>query len=108
VMTARSHWSTCSRSSGWTCSTGFPLVRLVVALMTDPRIALCGWCRTELPDSGDWTIDVFEVQHHFLIAHGQPVNNSITYVYPDQVEAEFHRFVRFAALRAAVTPEAQQ
>jgi hypothetical protein len=76
-----------------------------VALMTNPRIALCGWCRTELPDSGDWTIDVFEVQHHFFVQHGQRVDHSITYVYPSHVEAEFHRFVRFAALRAAITPE---
>jgi hypothetical protein len=61
------------------------------------RIALCGWCRTELPDSGGWVADVFEVQHHFLTVHNQAESNSVRWVYLDRIESDFRCWLNVRA-----------
>jgi hypothetical protein len=57
------------------------------------RIALCGWCRTQLPDTGDWMTDAVDVQHHFFVCHDLTADHSVKYVYLDRVESDFRRWV---------------
>jgi hypothetical protein len=64
--------------------------------MSAPRIAICGWCPTELPD------DPLEVQSHFLAKHGQAVDHSVRFMYPGNLDRDWAQFNRRRDARAAL------
>ena len=57
--------------------------------MNDDLVLTCGWCRVMIP-----SLD--EVQHHFLVAHGQSVDQSVRYHYPERFADEVERWSRRA------------